>query len=202
MGTVRLRNQGDMTNPPLIITLLLGLGTILLTTADPVVFKDYFDDGIKLVDISQDIALRSCLKDDITAEKTKAAYNKCFGNNYDLDDLAKSGGSDSDGDGLPDEFEGKEGCFYKEMGWVSDNNELDDNKIKNDMNGLESQIKSSFDENVGVCTKWSGSFGAARQKRSPQDNENVDMMEKSAGENTVPSIMNSGRRALGWIKSL
>ena len=37
----------------------------------------------------------------------KAAYGKCFGNDYDFDDLAgKVDGSDSDLDGLPDSFEG------------------------------------------------------------------------------------------------
>ena len=35
------------------------------------------------------------------------AYDKCFGNDYDFDDLAAAaGGSDKDSDGLPDSFEG------------------------------------------------------------------------------------------------
>ena len=42
------------------------------------------------------------------ADKVKAAYRKCFGNDYDFDDLAiNSGSSDADSDGLPDSFEGE-----------------------------------------------------------------------------------------------
>merc|ERR1711962_1606029 len=95
---------------PYVTSLLVVLTIIPVIIADPDVFGDYFDDGMKLVDISQDAALRSCLSDGKTADKTKAAYDGCYGQGYDFDDLAKAGGDD---DGLPDELEEKEGCFYK-----------------------------------------------------------------------------------------
>merc|ERR1712055_1190793 len=194
--------QSNMGDPPLLFKLLVGLGTLTFIAADPNVFEEYFDDGMKLVDVSQDIALRSCLSNGNTAEQTKTIYDKCYGEDFNFEDLAQSGSSDSDGDGLPDDFEGKETCFYKGMGWVSDDNELDEKKIRADMIGLDTDVKKMFDANVGTCMQWSGNFGQARKKRSVQDGEDNDVLEMTMVEEDVPNIMDNGRRAMGWVRSL
>jgi len=185
--------------PRFLITALLGLSSISGFLADdPEVFDDYFDDQIKLVDISQDSALRSCLSDGSTADETKAAYDKCFGTNYDFNDLASAGG-DADGDGLPDDFSGNEACFYKEMGWVGENNEMDKTKILADMEGLEQVTKDSFDQDVKGCMAWSGNFGESRVKRSIGEANGAD---EGLSYEDVPAIMGKDGRALGWVKSL
>jgi len=174
--------------------LLLSVAILPVILAEPDVFGDYFDDGMKLVDISQDAALRSCLSDGKTADKTKAAYDECYGQGYDFDDLAKAGGDD---DGLPEELEEKEGCFYKKMGWVSEDNVMDEALIAADMEGLEQEIQEGFTKDVGTCVAWTGSFGE-RRKRS------VGMETGGEGQTLeeVPSLMDSGRRAMGWVRKL
>merc|ERR1711934_153241 len=190
MGTVRGTSSDRLAMRSLsAITFLLGLAQVI--RPDPEVFEDYFDDGMKLVDISQDSALRSCLSDGKTADETKAAYDKCYGKDFNFDDLARA----SDGEGLPDEFEGKEGCFYKEMGWVSEENKLDEAKIAADMAGVEKEIQAEFSENVATCVGWSGNFGE-RRKRSVGEAETVGAV------GAVPSMMDTGRRAMGWVKNL
>merc|ERR1712115_407008 len=177
------------------LTSLLLVATVII--ADPDVFGDYFDDGMKLVDISQDTALRSCLSDGKTADKTKAAYDECYGQGYDFDDLAKAGGDD---DGLPDELEEKEACFYKKMGWVSEDNVMDEAAIAADMEGLENQIQEQFNDDVGTCVAWSGSFGKRRRREAGMEvqGETQDTQDREL----VPGLMDTGRRAMGWVKKL
>merc|ERR1712243_286270 len=177
---------------------LVVVVTILpITLAEPDVFGDYFDDGMKLVDISQDAALRSCLSDGTTADKTKAAYDGCYGEGYDFDDLAKAGGDD---DGLPDELEEKEGCFYKKMGWVSEDNVMDEAAIAADMEGLENEIQEGFLSDVGTCVAWSGNFGERRKREAGMEvhGETQDAQDREL----VPGLMDTGRRAMGWVKKL
>merc|ERR1712034_307845 len=159
---------------------------------EPEVFGNYFDDSIKEVDISLDIAIKACLQNgDTFADKVKAAYGKCFGNDYDFDELAaKSDSTDSDDDGLPDSFEGNEACFYKEMGWVAGSKVADD-VIKADLVGLEASLKTEFDGNINKCASWTGSFGT-RRKREAGETENGEV---------VPSVMEKGNAALGWLRS-
>merc|ERR1712115_106716 len=174
------------------LTSLLLVATVII--ADPDVFGDYFDDGMKLVDISQDTALRSCLSDGKTADKTKAAYDECYGQGYDFDDLAKAGGDD---DGLPDELEEKEACFYKKMGWVSEDNVMDEAAIAADMEGLEDQIKDGFGSDVGTCVAWSGNFGERRKREA-----GMEVQGETQDREVVPGLMDTGRRAMGWVKKL
>jgi len=167
---------------------------IPVTIAEPDVFGDYFDDGMKLVDISQDAALRSCLSDGKTADKTKAAYDGCYGQGYDFDDLAKAGGDD---DGLPDELEEKEGCFYKKMGWVSEDNVMDEAAIAADMEGLEKEIQDGFLSDVGTCVAWSGNFGERRKREA-----GMEVQGETQDRELVPGLMDTGRRAMGWVRKL
>merc|ERR1712115_435538 len=127
---------------------------IPFTISQPHVFDDYFDDGMKLVDISQDAALRSCLSDGKTADKTKAAYDGCYGQDYDYGDLA---GGDHEDNGV---------CFYKKMGWVSKENVIDEAAIAADMEGLKNQIQKGYLSDVGTCIAWSGKFGESRKREA------------------------------------
>merc|ERR1711962_1777042 len=180
---------------PYLLSLLVVVTIIPVTIAEPDVFGDYFDDGMKLVDISQDAALRSCLSDGKTADKTKAAYDGCYGQGYDFDDLAKAGGDD---DGLPDELEEKEGCFYKKMGWVSEDNVMDEAAIAADMEGLENQIQEGFLTDVGTCIAWSGNFGERRKREAGMEVQTQDTQDREL----VPGLMDTGRRAMGWVRKL
>merc|ERR1712112_110200 len=179
---------------PYLPSLLVVVTILSVTLAEPDVFGDYFDDGMKLVDISQDAALRSCLSDGKTADKTKAAYDGCYGKGYDFDDLAKAG---SDDDGLPAELEEKEGCFYKKMGWVSEDNIMDEAAIAADMEGLESQIQDGFLSDVGTCVAWSGNFGERRRREA-----GMVVQGEAQNRELVPGLMDTGRRAMGWVKKL
>merc|ERR1711962_686268 len=180
---------------PYLLSLLVVVTIIPVTIAEPDVFGDYFDDGMKLVDISQDAALRSCLSDGKTADKTKAAYDGCYGQGYDFDDLAKAGG---DNDGLPDELEEKESCFYKKMGWVSEDNVMDEAAIAADMEGLENGIQEGFNNDIGTCIAWSGNFGKRRRREAGMEVQTQDTQDREL----VPGLMDTGRRAMGWVRKL
>jgi len=116
---------------------LLGLAGLALA-GEPGVFDNYFDDTIKEVDISLDIAIKGCLQNgDTFADKVRKAYGDCFGSaDYSFGELAANeGGKDSDNDGLPDSFEGNEKCFYKKIGWVDGAGNLSPDAIKGDLAG-------------------------------------------------------------------
>merc|ERR1711892_1535732 len=192
MGRRQFRLLGD--TGAMIFTFFSVILTGLALAGEPGVFENYFDDSIKEVDISLDVAIKACLQNgDTLADKVKAAYKDCFGNDYDFDELASNEGSDSDGDGSPDSFEGNEACFYEKMGWVA-GDAVAANVIKADLVGLESGMKSEFDGNIDKCAGWSGSFGA----RSKRDAGETETDEEVAD---VPSVMESGSSALSWLRS-
>merc|ERR1712106_411694 len=173
---------------------LLGLSSFALA-GEPGVFDTYFDDGIKEVDISIDSAIKGCLTNGETfADKVKAAYNKAFGNDYDFDDLADAGGADSDSDGLPDSFEENEAEFYTKMGWV-DGSAVKADVIKADLTGLDSDLKTEFDNNIDACAAWNGNFGGSRRKREAGDDETDEEIA------AVPAVMENGSAALSWLRS-
>jgi len=126
----------------------------------------------------------------------KKAYADCFGSaDYDFGDLAaKEGSTDSDNDGLPDSFENNEQCFYKKMGWVNGAGDLDPDAIKGDLAGLESGTKTEFDGNIDKCASWNGDFGSRRKRE-------VGEAETEEEASNVPSVMESGSSALGWLKA-
>jgi len=174
--------------------ILAGLTSFILA-GEPAVFDNYFDDSIKQVDISQESAIKACLQNgDGLASKVSTAYDKCFGTDYDFDDLAeKDGGPDGDSDGLSDTFEGNEACFYKEMGWVDDSGAVA-KVIKADLEGLDAELKTEFDENIDKCAAWSGDFGL-RRKREAGDDETNELIA------AVPAVMETGSAALNWLRS-
>jgi len=176
--------------------ILLGLAGLTLA-GEPDVFQNYFDDTIKEVDIPLDAAIKACLQNGNTfADKVKNAYADCFGSaDYDFGDLAAQEGSkDSDNDGLPDSFENNEQCFYKKMGWVNGAGDLSPDAIKGDLAGLESGTKSEFDGNIDKCAGWNGDFGSRRKREAGET-------ETEEEASNVPSVMESGSSALGWLKA-
>merc|ERR1712098_1006060 len=175
---------------------LLGLAGLALA-GEPGVFDNYFDDTIKEVDISLDVAIKGCLQNGNTfADKVKKAYGDCFGStDYAFADLAANeGGKDSDNDGLPDSFEGNEKCFYKKMGWVDGAGNLSPDAIKADLAGLATGEKSEFDDNIDKCASWNGDF-SSRRKREVGETETEEEVSN------VPSVMESGNSALSWLKA-
>jgi len=176
--------------------ILLGLAGLTLA-GEPDVFQNYFDDTIKEVDIPLDAAIKACLQNGNTfADKVKKAYADCFGSaDYDFGDLAaKEGSKDSDNDGLPDSFENNEQCFYKKMGWVNEADVLSPDAIKGDLAGLESGTKNEFDGNIDKCASWNGDFGSRRKREAGET-------ETEEEASNVPSVMESGSSALGWLKA-
>merc|ERR1711936_42782 len=171
-----------------LFTVLLFSG--LTVRAEPPVFEEYFDDSIKYVDISFDAAVRSWLTNgESFSNKVSKAYDKCFGTDYDFDELAENGdGKDRDGDGLPDEFNKAEACFYRSMGW---DDKTGADTIKADLAGLETGMGAEFGENVDKCAAWSGDFSSARVRR-----------EAGQEAEQVPQLFEGGARSLGWLKSL
>merc|ERR1712083_1006178 len=120
------------------------------------------DDMIREVEISEKIALDACLGSG-AGQAVEAAYDKCFGSDFDLEELAEDAfetGADANGDGLPDSFQKAEVCFYKEMGWT-DGKALKTDAIKASMNQVDASLKAEFESKVDGCASWS----AVRRKR-------------------------------------
>merc|ERR1711936_1470656 len=189
MGRRWYELRGDGHLNMIVPIILLCLASVSLT--DPPVFDNYFDDSIKEVVISLDSAILACLQNgDTLADKVKAAYDECFGKNYDFDDLQQEDGEDKNDDGLPDKFNEKEACFYKKMGWVDASGNVDANAVKGDLGGLEAGLKDEFDGNIDKCAAWAGSF-SSRKKREA-DVEIAD----------IPAVMEKGGHPLNWVRSV
>merc|ERR1711872_527853 len=54
--------------------------------------------------------------------------------------------------------------------------------------------KSEFDDNIDKCANWNGDF-SSRRKRDVGENET------EGDESNVPSVMESGSSALGWLRA-
>merc|ERR1711942_362716 len=163
---------------------ILGLFGVSISK-DPGVFKEYFDDSLRSVDVSHEVVLNSCLNDNGAAStKVNDAYDKCFGADYDFEELANNAG---DNDGLPKSLAENEACFYKEMGWVS-GNDVDSSAIKGDLAGLQGTALDTFTGKVDECTAWDGNFqGAGRVRRAAQE---------------LPSLVQGASVEGGWIRAL
>merc|ERR1712212_49498 len=99
--------------------------------------------------------------------KFAAAYDKCFGADYVLEDLAAEANeadSDANGDGLPDVFQKAEVCFHNELGWIEGEG-LNAQAIKDVMASLAD--KGEYERKVDECAGWS----LARKKRSAEEEE-------------------------------
>merc|ERR1711942_211752 len=162
MGTVKGRMGYRMR------VLLISALVAVCQGAVPQAIQDYEDDMIREVEISEKIALDACLGSG-AGQKVEDAYDKCFGNDFDLEELAEdafAAGADANGDGLPDSFQKAEVCFYKEMGWT-DGKALKTDAIKASMQQVDASLKSEFENKVDGCASWS----AVRRKRDTSSAE-------------------------------
>merc|ERR1712055_881329 len=134
------------------------------------VFNDYFDDEMRVVDVDQDVAIEACVSNsDALVKKIDKAYNKCFKDFEDWSEFQENNvGNDKDKDGLSDEYEADEACFYKKMGWVV-NNKADKEAIKKDFENLNSNnVKNEFVSSIDACSGWNGKF-VGRKKRDAEE---------------------------------
>merc|ERR1711931_234860 len=69
----------------------------------------------------------------------------------------------------------------------------DPDAIKGDLAGLESGTKTKFDGNIDKCATWNGDFGSRRKREAGETEEEAS---------NVPSVMESGSSALGWLKAV
>merc|ERR1712033_140424 len=162
MGTVKGRMGYRMR------VLLISALVAVCQGAVPQAIQDYEDDMIREVEISEKTALDACLGSG-AGQKVEDAYDKCFGNDFDLEELAEdafAAGADANGDGLPDSFQKAEVCFYKEMGWT-DGKALKTDAIKASMQQVDASLKSEFENKVDGCASWS----AVRRKRDTSSAE-------------------------------
>merc|ERR1712121_219034 len=162
MGTVKGRMGYRMR------VLLISALVAVCQGAVPQAIQDYEDDMIREVEISEKIALDACLGSG-AGQMVEDAYDKCFGNDFDLEELAEDAfatGADANGDGLPDSFQKAEVCFYKEMGWT-DGSALKTDAIKLSMQQVDASLKSEFENKVDGCASWS----AVRRKRDTSSAE-------------------------------
>merc|ERR1719376_1676021 len=82
----------------------------------------------------------------------------------------------------------------EKMGWVNGAGALNPDAIKGDLAGLESGTKSEFDGNIDKCAGWNGDFGSRRKREAGET-------ETEEEASNVPSVMESGSSALGWLKA-
>merc|ERR1712228_74717 len=77
-------------------------------------------------------------------------------------------------------------------GWINAAGNLDPDVIKNDLTGLDDDLKATFDGNIDKCASWNGNFGSSRKKRGTGETDTDDV---------APSIMEKEGSVLGWLKS-
>merc|ERR1712013_595553 len=90
--------------PQEMVVAVLVLFVLGLAVCPPPVFDDYFNEDVKIVDVSQDSAIKACLGGD---------------DSFDWEDFSRlNEGADTDNNGLTVKLENAETCFYGEMGWL------------------------------------------------------------------------------------
>ena len=137
------------------------------------------------------MAVRSCVNNSsLLVSKLDDAYNACFGlddedkdSDYDWNDFEKnSAGHDSDNDGLSDEYEANEACFYEKMGWIK-GRKANERTILNDFKDLKDiELYSDFQKQIRSCARWNGDFNRRKREAS------WSMSLQGIGENQ-PSVL-------------
>merc|ERR1711915_88612 len=179
---------------------LLAIVLVGISSADvPPVFDDYFDEDVKIVDLSQEVAIKACLSPSTPLlTKISSATKQCLGKDdkFDWADFSKiNQGQDLDKNGLTVQLENAEACFYGEMGWLVNNKVVKKDVIIADFKNLDGNIKTDFVEDINQCTSWNGQLSNSRKKREADElndyyeDESVDVAPE------LPSL-------LDWMKSL
>merc|ERR1711892_1304021 len=194
MGTV------DSKSPPKMAPTGLGLVCCLigLVTSLPPVFDDYFDEDVKIVDVSQDVAIKACLDPSATLlNKISRATKECLGDDdkFDWADFSQlNEGMDTDNNGLSVALENAEACFYGQMGWLL-NKVVKKDAIISDFGNLGANVRPAFVADINQCAAWNGKLSSSRRRRSAENPET-----KTEEEESMKSVESVG--LLGWVKSL
>merc|ERR1712110_1201575 len=150
----------------------LCLFSSILSSA-PNVFEDYFNEDVKDVAISENIALKACLESpNDLIDKISYAKRECFNGDseFDWNDFAdlNGKGNDPDNNGMSSKMEDAEMCFYKELGWT-DGDKVVRAEIFADFASIPAGgIKTIFRNDVTECFEWDGDF-ASRKRRSIEE---------------------------------
>ncbi|XP_023339802.1 uncharacterized protein LOC111710023 [Eurytemora carolleeae] len=162
------------------VFLLVGLAT----AQQPDAFQDYVDGEVREVEISENLAMKSCLASDSTVSSLfDSAYNKCFGDGYDWEQLAKE--NEDEGEyGVSDSFQEREVCFYKAIGWT-DGTSLNVDVIKGNMEGMDATIKSDFEGKVNQCQRWTPSNSRVRRDANVQESSLIKRIRRQANDGLV-----------------
>merc|ERR1712142_1416243 len=176
--------------------LVLAFCLVGLVVCIPPVFDDYFDEDVKIVDVSQDSAIKACVTPSTPlVNKISRATKTCLGNDetYNWEDFSKlNEGQDPDKNGLTVKLENAEACFYGEMGWLG-GGQVKKEVIIADFGNLGSNVKGGFVTDINQCSAWDGRI-ASRTKRSAEG------IEDGAEVEDVEKVETGG--LLGWVKSL
>merc|ERR1711892_645007 len=192
MGTVDSKSPTKMAPTGLgLVCCLIGLVTSL-----PPVFDDYFDGDVKIVDVSQDVAIKACLDPSATLlNKISRATKECLGDDdkFDWADFSQlNEGTDTDNNGLSVALENAEACFYGQMGWLL-NKVVKKDAIISDFGNLGANVKPAFVADINQCAAWNGKLSSSRRRRSAENPETEE-------EESMESVESVG--LLGWVKSL
>jgi len=167
-----------------------------LAVCPPPVFDDYFNEDVKIVDVSQDSAIKACVNPSTPlVTKISRATKACLGGDatFDWEDFSKlNEGEDTDNNGLTVKLENAETCFYGEMGWLV-GGAVKKDVIISDFGNLDTKVKGGFVADINKCSAWDGRL-ASRMKRSAED------LENETEEDTIEKVETGG--LLGWVKSL
>merc|ERR1711942_267151 len=108
--------------PQEMVVAVLVLFVLGLAVCPPPVFDDYFNEDVKIVDVSQDSAIKACVSPSTPlVTKISRATKACLGGDdtFDWEDFSRlNEGADTDNNGLTVKLENAETCFYGEMGWL------------------------------------------------------------------------------------
>eukprot|EP00092_Neocalanus_flemingeri_P002853 GFUD01003051.1.p1 GENE.GFUD01003051.1~~GFUD01003051.1.p1 ORF type:complete len:322 (+),score=90.05 GFUD01003051.1:261-1226(+) len=173
----------------------------LAACATPDVFGDYFDEGVKSVDVSQDLAIRACVKPATNlVTKLSVATRKCLGddNKFDWEDFTELNQGSADQTGLTVGLQNAEACFYGEMRWrVGEAVKKD--VVLADFANLVANVQASFVADINQCASWNGVISSSRRRRSADDEESLDDNMK-APDYEQENASEGG--LLGWVQSL
>jgi len=116
-----------------------------LSVRRPEAFRDYEDAPIKVVEISEKVALIGCTKSKDVVRKFDWSYAKCFGIRFKLRNWGNLASAETMND-----YQGKEMCFYEEMGWT-DGKKVLVSQVKSDLSQLKSNLREEFMTKVDQC---------------------------------------------------
>jgi len=168
----------------------------------PGVFDDYFNEDVRIVDVSQKEALKACLNvPGPLIIDINEANRRCLGDDssFDWNDFAEMNtGPDANSNGISNSMEMKEMCFYREIGWLDGDKMQKANIFGHFDTFKNSDLQSAFRDNVNECINWSADLGGSRKKRSIEEEQ---LGEEIAGVFSMVNHIRQKRQAKSVKKS-